>query len=145
LSIFTSINEIPIADLISENGLDEPRLPKNVGRSGAKIKCIFHSDDTPSWNIYPGDRQSYCFGCGKAHTSYDVLKYLDYTVEEMLDLAESYGIEIEREDSDQVSDEVNLQLRDWVSSHKDEVRGDRTACRKAEKVLKNIQNQRKQK
>ena len=143
MSIFTAINQIPISDIIIDNKLDNPFLSKNISKSGSKIKCIFHNDDTPSWNIYPGDRQSYCFGCGKAHTSYDVLKHLDYSIEEMLELAESYGIDTNREEQDNISDELNLELTKLVSDSKDSCRADRKSCRSVEKAIKRIQSKRK--
>lgn len=36
-------------------------------RSGSEWKCCcpFHSDHSPSFSIYDGDRRWYCFGCGR--------------------------------------------------------------------------------
>lgn len=140
MSVFSTINQIPILELIKANKLDEPHIKGKVGNSGTKIKCIFHSDNTPSWNIYPDDRQSYCFGCGKSHTSYDVLKYLDYTINEMVELAiQEYGVEPDDDSSSEDSSFVlNKEIADWVSNNRGLNRLDRKTCRSAEKHLKRM-------
>lgn len=40
---------------------------------GGYINCPFHSENTPSLRIYPGNRGFHCFGCG-AHG--DVIKFV---------------------------------------------------------------------
>jgi hypothetical protein len=47
-----------------------------VGRSG-KLRCLFHDDRSPSLHVYrePG-RGSYCFGCGRGGSIYDLAALL---------------------------------------------------------------------
>lgn len=135
MNVFKAINSIPASELIADNGLDSPKLPKKLGNSGAKIKCIFHADKTPSWVIYPEDRATYCFGCGKAHTSYDILKHLDYSISDMIELCKEYGIDIDEDDVTQSEEEPDDTLKVLVATYKNKPMTRKNA-RALEKAIK---------
>ncbi|GMU40146.1 MAG: hypothetical protein AMXMBFR23_10120 [Chloroflexota bacterium] len=58
----------PIADVIAAHGVAlRPTGRRFMGR------CPFHSDDRPSFVVYPDTRSYYCFGCG---SSGDVIDFV---------------------------------------------------------------------
>ncbi|MCC6785073.1 MAG: DNA primase, partial [Planctomycetes bacterium] len=58
----------PIADVIAAHGVAlRPTGRRFMGR------CPFHSDDRPSFVVYPDTRSYYCFGCG---SSGDVIDFI---------------------------------------------------------------------
>lgn len=72
--------------------------------------CPFHSEKTPSFFLYPETNTFHCFGCGKHGDSISFIMEIDSLdyVSTLKKLAEKFGIELEYENSFNVSNKINL-------------------------------------
>lgn len=93
---------------------------KKAGRE-FKACCPFHDEKTPSFTVSPGKGFYHCFGCGAHGTAIGFLMEFDHMsfVEAIESLANSMGVEVPRDDSDQPArryDEL-FSLMDAVARH----------------------------
>ena len=93
---------------------------KKAGRE-FKACCPFHDEKTPSFTVSPGKGFYHCFGCGAHGTAIGFLMEFDHLsfVEAIESLANSMGVEVPRDDSDQPArryDEL-FSLMDTVARH----------------------------
>ena len=72
--------------------------------------CPFHSEKTPSFFLYPETNTFHCFGCGKHGDSISFIMEIDSLdyVSTLKKLAEKFGIELEYENSFNISNKINL-------------------------------------
>ncbi|WP_313960782.1 DNA primase [uncultured Parvimonas sp.] len=72
--------------------------------------CPFHSEKTPSFFLYPETNTFHCFGCGKHGDSISFIMEIDSLdyVSTLKKLAEKFGIELEYENSFNVSNKINF-------------------------------------
>ena len=72
--------------------------------------CPFYSEKTPSFFLYPETNTFHCFGCGKHGDSISFIMEIDSLdyVSTLKKLAEKFGIELEYENSFNVSNKINL-------------------------------------
>lgn len=92
-------------------------------KAGREFKgcCPFHDEKTPSFTVSPGKGFYHCFGCGAHGTAIGFLMEFDHLsfVEAIESLANSMGVEVPRDDSDQPArryDEL-FSLMDAVARH----------------------------
>ena len=113
-----------IDDLIARADIVEVvgrRVPlKKAGRE-FKACCPFHGEKTPSFTVSPGKGFYHCFGCGAHGTAISFLMEFDHMsfVEAIESLANSMGVEVPRNESDQPArryDEL-FSLMDSVARH----------------------------
>ncbi len=93
---------------------------KKAGRE-FKACCPFHDEKTPSFTVSPGKGFYHCFGCGAHGTAIGFLMEFDHMsfVEAIESLANSMGVEVPRNESDQPArryDEL-FSLMDTVARH----------------------------
>lgn len=76
----------------------------DLRRSGQRMMglCPFHDERTPSFSVDPGAKLYHCFGCGAGG---DVIKFVEEKeglafADAVEQLAERYGVEVERERED---------------------------------------------
>jgi DNA primase len=76
----------------------------DLRRSGQRMTglCPFHDERTPSFSVDPGAKLYHCFGCGVGG---DVIKFVEEKeglafADAVEALADRYGVEVEREQSD---------------------------------------------
>src|SRR5690242_10847594 len=82
----------------------------DLRRSGARFTglCPFHDERSPSFSVDPQAKLYHCFGCGVGG---DVIKFVEEKEgrafpEAVESLADRYGVEIEREESDPRAEEA---------------------------------------
>lgn len=84
-------SRVKLTDVVSQD--------LNPKRSGRVLKdcCPFHSDNTPSFTIYPKEQTFHCFGCGKGGTVIDYIMYRESIKEpyEAVEyIAEQFNVDI---------------------------------------------------
>ena len=105
------LNRVDIIDLI------DSRIPLKKAGANYKACCPFHGEKTPSFNVSQTKQFYHCFGCGMNGNAisflmeYDRLEFPD-AVEE---LASSLGLEVPREESDDLRPKIDASLYDLMS------------------------------
>lgn len=72
--LFTDINDIPIMEVIRKYKGEPTELIKE--KDGVKCNCPIHNDNSPSFKIYDKTNTFYCFGCGRAGHTVDLVRMI---------------------------------------------------------------------
>ncbi len=86
----------------------------NLKRRGKNLVglCPFHSEKTPSFNIYPGNNSYYCFGCGKGGGVINFvmdIERLDF-LEAVKWLAQQAGIQVPENGQDDSMSRLRMRI-----------------------------------